>query len=282
VPRRSRRRAFRLAFSYGTLVVATILISVPMVWFVITSFKTDTEYNAWPIKFLPSDPQWENYLEVFHPRHRFLRHARNSLVLALSYTGLNVISSSMAGYAFSRFQDVPGRDKLFGVVITLILVPFMVTLIPQFIVFSRLRLTGTYWPWVLWGVSGGASTIFMFRQFFVSFPSELEDAAEVDGCNPLRIYWQIFLPNAKPALATAFIGGFGWVWGDWLTPVIYLTTANTTVAVKVASGYVNPQGNTLITVTLAASIIYTLPLIVMFFLGQQHILKGVVTSGLKG
>jgi ABC-type glycerol-3-phosphate transport system permease component len=158
----------------------------------------------------------------------------------------------------------------------------MVTLIPQFIVFSRLKLTGTYWPWVLWGLSGSASFIFLFRQFFLSFPRDLEDAAEVDGCNPLRIYWQVFLPNAKPALATAFIGGFVWVWGDWLTPVIYLTTANTTVAVKVASGYVNPQGFSLITVTLAASIIYTLPLIVMFFLGQRYILEGVVTSGLKG
>jgi len=260
----------------------TILITIPIAWFIITSLKTDTEYNAWPIKFFPAKPQWQNFLEVFEPRHRFLHHVRNSLVLAVSYTVLSVISSSMAGFAFSRFQDVPGRDRLFGVVIGLILVPFMVTLIPQFIVFSRLKLTGTYWPWILWGLAGSASFIFMFRQFFLSFPKDLEDAAEVDGCNPLRIYWQIFLPNAKPALATAFIGGFGWVWGDWLTPVIYLTTANTTLAVKVASGYVNPQGFALITVTLAASLIYTLPLVVMFFLGQQHILEGVVTSGLKG
>ena len=122
----------------------------------------------------------------------------------------------------------------------------------------------------------------MFRQFFLSFPKELEDAAEVDGCNPFRLFWQIFLPNAKPVLATAFIQGFGWVWGDWFTPVIYLTAENTTLAIKLATAYVNPQGHPYITVTLAACVVYILPLVIMFFLGQKYILRGVVTSGLKG
>jgi multiple sugar transport system permease protein len=278
----SPRRVIRIAFSYAVLVLVTLLLLVPIIWMVVTSLKTDTEYNAWPIRFLPAKAQWQNYAQVFAPQHHILKYARNSLFLAVTYAVLTIIASSMGGFAFSRFQDVPGRNKLFSIVLALIIIPGIVTLIPQFIIFSRLKLTNTYWPWVLWGITGSASGIFMFRQFFLSFPTELEDAAEVDGCNPFRIYWQIFLPNAKPVLATAFIQGFSWVWGDWFTPVIYLSAENTTLAVKLATAYVNPQGYTLITITLAACVVYVLPPLIMFFLGQKHILKGVISSGLKG
>lgn len=278
----SPRKVVQRTFSYGILTLVTVLILVPVIWLVITSLKVDTEYNTWPIKFFPKEPKWENYAEVFAPRHHILRYARNSLFLAVINTVLTIITSSLGGFAFSRFQDVPGRSKLFSVVIALLIIPTMVTIIPQFIVFSRLRLTNTYWPWILEGLGASAYYIFMFRQFFLSFPKELEDAAEVDGCNPLRIYWQIFLPNAKPVLATAFITGFSGVWGDWFRPVIYLTTENTTLAVKIATAYVNPQGNYIVTVTLAACVVYTLPLVIMFFLGQRQILQGIVSSGLKG
>jgi multiple sugar transport system permease protein len=278
----STRKLSRKMLSYTALVVVTLFISIPFIYLLVTSLKQDVEYNAWPIRFFPATPQWNNYAEVFSPRHRIFRYAGNTLFLALSGTGLSIITSSMGGFAFSRFTDVPGRNRLFSVIIALIILPGMVTVIPQFIVFSRLGLTNTYWPWILWGLAGSAYSIFMFRQFFLTFPKELEDAAEVDGCNPFRIYWQIFLPNCKPALATAFIQGFSGVWGDWFTPVIYLSHARTTLPVIIAGAFKDPQGNTLVTVTLAASAVYTLPLIAMFFLGQQHILKGVVTSGLKG
>lgn len=280
--RMSPRKLSQKTLSYTALVLVTLFISIPFIYLVVTSLKQDVEYNAWPIRFLPATPQWGNYAEVFNPRHHIFRYAGNTLFLALAGTGLSIITSSMGGFAFSRFQDVPGRNRLFSIIIALIILPGMVTVIPQFIVFSRLKLTNTYWPWILWGVAGSAYSIFMFRQFFLTFPKELEDAAEVDGCNPFRIYWQIFLPNCKPALATAFIQGFSGVWGDWFTPVIYLSHAKTTLPVVIAGAFKDPQGNTLVTVTLAASVVYTLPLIIMFFLGQQHILRGVVTSGLKG
>jgi multiple sugar transport system permease protein len=282
----TRRMSFskflRILPSYTVLIVVTLLISIPFIYLVVTSLKLDTEYNAWPIRFFPATPQWGNYAEVFNPRHRIFRYTGNTLFLAFTQTTLSIITSSMGGFAFSRFTDVPGRNRLFSIVIALIILPGMVTIIPQFIVFSRLGITNTYWPWILWGLGGSAFTIFLFRQFFLSFPKELEDAAEVDGCNPFRIYWQIFLPNTKPALATAFIFGFSAVWGDWFTPVIYLSHRRTTLPVIIAGAFTNPQGQTLVTVTLAASTLYTLPLILMFFLGQQYILKGVVTSGLKG
>jgi len=161
-------------------------------------------------------------------------------------------------------------------------VPAIVTTIPQFIVLSRLRFTNTYWPWILWGISGSPFHIFLFRQFFSSIPRQLEDAAEVDCCGAFRVFWQIFLPNSLPVVATSFIFNFSWAWSDWFTPLIYLDDQKTTLAVKLTRGYQNPQGFSMVMPTLAAAVIYTLPLIVLFFIGQKYIIQGVVTSGIKG
>lgn len=278
----SLRRRLRLALSYGILILVTILISLPVVWFVITSLKTDLEYLSYPIKFWPEEFQWGNYVEVFNPRYQIPKYALRTLVLALVFSALTILSSSMGGFAFARFTDIRGRNWLFGVVIMMLMIPGVVMVIPQFIVYSRLHLTNTYWPWILGGATASSYNIFLFRQFFLSFPRELEDAAEVDGCGPFRVFWRIFLPNAKPALATVFIFSFSGIWGDYYTPSIYLSTAKTLLAVRLAGSFVNPQGYSYTTLTLAANVLYTLPLIIMFFLGQRHILKGVVTSGLKG
>jgi len=268
-------------FTTAALLMAVgLLVMLPIFWGLDVSLKQEGEYSANPIKWLPDVPQWINFVHVF-TYQPFMRYARNSLFLAASFSFLTVITSAMSGFAFSRI-NVPGKQKLFQVVIALLIIPSLVYVIPQFMLFSRLKLTNTYWPWILWGLAASPFYIFLFRQFFSTIPGELEDAAEVDGANPLRIFVQIFLPNAKPALATAFILNFIWVWGDYFTPILYLSDRNTTLAVKLQSAYTDPQGNTLVTVVLAASVIYTLPLIVMFFLAQRHILQGVSTSGLKG
>ncbi len=268
--------------SYGILILIACLLMLPVGWFLLTSIKTNLEYLSYPIRVLPAVPQWSNYVKVFTTGgFSFAKYAGNSLFLALAYSILCTSTSAMAGFAFARFR-VPGSDKLFSLVIAVLILPAIVITIPQFVVFSRLRLTNTYWPWILWGLTTSPVQVFMFRQFFLSFPRELEDAAEVDGCSPFRIFRQVFLPNAKPVLATSFIFNFNWVWGDYFHPLIYLSDANTTLAVKLATSYLDPKGNALYTITLAAAAIYTLPLVIMFFLAQRHILRGVVTSGLKG
>jgi len=274
------RRIINNVFAYALLLGVAVFVMLPVLWGLDISLKRQGEYSANPIKWLPSVPQWINYVYVF-TLQPFLRYARNSLLLTVVFSVLTVITSSMSGFAFSRIP-VPGREKLFKVVIALIIIPYLVTVIPQFMLFARLKLTNTYWPWVLWGIAASPFHIFLFRQFFSAIPRELEDAAEVDGANPFRIFWQIFLPNAKPALATSFILNFIWVWGDYLTPILYLNDRITTLAVKLQSAYNDPEGNALVTVVMAASVLYTLPLIIMFFLAQKHILQGVVTSGLKG
>ena len=276
----SFRKAARLTTSYGVLILVTILISSPVVWLLITSLKIPIEYLSYPIQFLPKVPQWDNYVQVF-TLMPFWRYAWQTFRLAMSFSILCVITSSMAGFAFARIP-VPGRNRLFSIVVALIIIPAIVTVIPQFIVFAKLRLTNTYWPWILWGLSASPFHIFLFRQFFAGVPKELEDAAEVDGCSLLRTYWQVFLPNAKPVLATSFIFNFSWVWGDYFAPIIYLNDAKTTLAVKLSIAYVDPQNNPLVTVTLAACAVYMLPLVIAFFVGQKHIIQGALTSGLKG
>jgi multiple sugar transport system permease protein len=157
-----------------------------------------------------------------------------------------------------------------------------VTLIPQFLVYARLKLTDTYWPWILGSIGGAPYYIFLFRQFFLTFPKELEEAAEVDGCNAFRIFYQIFLPNAKAVIAVVMFFAFLAVWGDYLTPLIYLTDKHQLLGVKLAQGFKNPKGIVLQTISLAANVYYILPMVIVFFLAQKNILKGVITSGLKG
>lgn len=268
--------------TYFWLVLVTLILMIPIIWLLITSLKQNTEYLSFPITFLPAVPQWSNYSQVFNPVYYFLRHAGLTFFLAVTFSTLTVFSSSLCGYAFARYQDVKANSKLFLLIVAMIIIPNIVTMIPSFMIFAKIHLTGTYWPWVLWGLVGSPYHIFLFRQFFLTFPKELEDAAEVDGCSPFGTYWRIFLPNAKAAVATSFILNFIAVWGDWLTPRIFLKSENTTLGVLVNTVFTNPQGQFLTTLTITGIIIYTLPVVVIFFLSQRYILKGVVTSGLSG
>jgi len=266
---------------YTILIVVGILMIVPVIWLLISSVKLDTDYMAWPIHFLPVSWQWLNYKLVF-TMTPFVVVAMRTLLLGLLTSIITAITSAMGGYAFARFQDVKGNKWLFQVLIVLLIVPSVVILIPQFMVFAQLKLTNTYWPWILGALVAEPYFIFLYRQFFLGFPKELEDAAEIDGCGAFRIFWQILLPNSKPVIATVLIFAFNGLWGDYIRPSIYLTDAKTLLGVKMATAFVDPVGNSLRTVSLAATLIYILPLVIVFFFGQKYILKGLITSGLKG
>jgi len=282
---RARRSALGASIAYWVrlllLIAITVIFSIPTIWLVLTSLKPEGEYGVSPIHILPQNTQWVNYATalVYFP---FYKYFMNSVVLATSFTVLTVLSSSLAGFAFSRFRGVPGRDALFSLVLATFMVPYLVTLVPQFMLFAYLNLTNTYWPWILWGIGASPFHIFLFRQFFSSIPKDLEDAAEVDGCSKFRTWWQIFMPNSLPAAAASTIFCFTWVWGDYLYPVLFLNDDITTLAVKMMTGYVDPNGNILYTLQMAGVLLYILPMIVIFFLAQKYIIQGVVTTGLKG
>ena len=273
-------RLLKHLVAYGSLALFGLLVAVPLVYFFVTSFKPMEEYLTYPPQFFPTRWRVENY-EAAVTMFPYFKFAGHSLCLGLSNTILTVATSAMAGFAFARIT-VGARDKLFTIIIAMLIVPGIVVQIPQFIIFARLKLTGTWWPWVLWGLAGSPFYIFMFRQFFSAFPKELEDAAEIDGCGPFRTFWSVFVPNAKPAMATASILNFAWVWGDYVNPFLFLKDANQTLAVKLQIGYLSPHGELLTTIVLAGAMLYVLPLIVAFFVGQRYILEGVVTTGLKG
>ena len=276
-------KRMRTSLSYLILYGTALLISIPVIWMVLSSLKAEPEFTQYPPVVIPNPLRWDNYVHALNWIPYF-KYTWNSTFLATMFSLLTVFTSAMVGFAFARLE-APGKGKLFGIVVSLLMVPTIVTVIPQFVIFAKIGLTNTYWPWLLWGLATSPFHIFLFRQFFTAIPKELEDAAEVDGATPFRIFWQIFLPNAKPALATSFILNFVGVWGDWLAPVIYLDDVKTTLAVKLATPtYVNPgdpSGHILVTITLAAAIIYTIPPVIMFFLAQKNIMEGVVTTGLK-
>jgi ABC-type glycerol-3-phosphate transport system permease component len=213
----------------------------------------------------------------------FVKIAGRTAVLAISTAIITAITSAMAGYAFSRYQDVKGNHRLFRVIIVLLIVPGIVFMIPQFMLYSYLHIIpNTYWPWILGALAGSPYYIFLYRQFFLGFPRELEEAAEIDGCGPWRIFWQILLPNSKPVIATILIFSFNGLWGDYLQPMLFLSSKMTLMGVTMATAFRDPHGNDLRTVSLAATVIYILPLVLVFFFGQKYILKGLITSGLKG
>jgi multiple sugar transport system permease protein len=272
------RRRIRSLLPYVGLFLLAVVFVLPILWLVASSFKSSFEFTS--PNWIPQEPTFENYVTAV-TEVEFLHYLKNSAFLASVFTLLHVLSSSLAGYAFARLR-APGRDKLFLLVVASLLVPQLVTFIPQFVLFARLQLVNTYWPWIAWGAAGGALYIFLFRQFFLSFPRELEEAAELDGCGPFKIYWRIFLPNSLPALATVAIFSFQWVWNDYLFAALLLDTDKTTLSVAIASGYYDLQGRQLLPATMAGMVLYALPLVVVFFFIQRYIIQGIVTTGTKG
>ena len=284
-PRPSRSRDYRLwawakQFLLHTVLIAwAIVLMVPVAWLLVSSLKTDAEFISYPPQFFPKTPQWKNYYDVIAIA-KFLRYAGRTVYLATMFMVTKVVSSALAGYAFARIK-APGRHTLFIIMLSSVMVPGIVTIIPQFVIYSRMRIVNTYWPWFLWGLAGTAQQIFLYRQFFAGFPVELEDAAAVDGCSPLRTFWQIFMPNAKPVIAATGLFAFQWVWGDYFNQALLLAENKATLAMKLASSFVDPHGNTLVTVTIAAIVIYIIPLVIAYFVSQRQIVRGIVTTGMR-
>lgn len=283
--RRRRRRTGADAqrasvYVYIGIVIAIALFGIPFVWILLTSLATPAQLSNGAFGLLDLQPNWQNFIDAF-TMIDFPAYAMNSLTLSLIVSVLTTAVSSTVGFAFARLR-ARGRGALFGVVVATMMIPSIATLIPTYVLFARMGLVGTYWPWVLWGLAGTPYLIFLFRQFFTSIPLELEDAAIIDGCNWWRIYFSVFLPLAKPVLLTSFILSFTWTWGDYLAPALLLNFNNTTLAVATAAGYLDPRGNGLLTVQAAGAILYLLPVVVIFLFAQRYFMGSAVSSGVKG
>ena len=260
--------------SYGILVIVSLFLMIPVFLLVTSSLKTGDEFRSFDFHLFPAVPQWRNYIRIFRYSD-FLEIAVRTGILSAVFAGITTLSSSLTGYAFARYQ-VPGSKQLFIIVVSMLIIPIIATIIPQYILYARLGMINTYWPWILSALAGMPLYIFLFRQFFLGFPRDLEEAAEVDGCGPLRLFATIFLPNAKPAIATVMIFAFMSVWGDYFTPLIFLNPDKTLLGVALANYFGRATG------VLAATVLYIFPVMIIFFFAQKYILQGVVTTGLKG
>ncbi len=275
---RVRVRVKRLAL-YTVLVSVTGLFLGPFGWLILSGLKTQGELAASPVHWLPDVFQWHNFADAFS-QIDFLGYARNSLIIALIYATLVTLSSAWVGFGFARL-DAPGKKVLFGVLLGSMMLPQMVTLLPTYLIFAKLGMVDTYWPWVLWGLSAAPYLVFLFRQFFAGMPRELEEAAIVDGCGYASIFWRIFLPQSWPVLSASFIIAFTWTWGDYIAPQLLLSTDRTTLAVAVMTTYVNEAGTPVAELQAAASVMYVVPILLIFLVAQRGFVAGMSTTGLK-
>ncbi|MCL8014404.1 carbohydrate ABC transporter permease [Streptomyces sp. AS02] len=275
---RVRIRTNRLVL-YTVLVVVTGLFLGPFGWLLLTGLKAPEELAEAPVHWLPEHVQWHNFADAF-TQIDFLGYARNSLIIAVIYGVLVTLSSAWVGFGFARL-DAPGKKWLFGILLGSMMLPQMITLLPTYLIFAKLGMVDTYWPWVLWGLSSAPYLVFLFRQFFAGLPRELEEAAIVDGCGYTSIFWRIFLPQSWPVLSAGFVIAFTWTWGDYIAPQLLLSTDRSTLAVAVMSTYVTTGGQPLTHLQAAASVMYVVPILLIFLIAQRGFVAGMSTSGLK-
>jgi multiple sugar transport system permease protein len=263
-------------------VVLGIILMLPFYWAVIGSLKQMTEVRQIPLVWWPAIPQWINYVDVWHTRF-FPNWVANSVVLTVTATAGTVFSSSLAGYAFARF-NFPGRNLLFTITLATLMLPTYVLLIPNYMLFWKLGWLDTWLPLTVPFWFGSAFFIFLFRQFFMTVPFELDEAARIDGASYPRIFWSIMLPLSGPVFATAaIIEGIN-QWNSFLRPIIILNRPEAyPLSVGLRYFQVNPGDNLPKDHQLmAAAVIMTLPVIILFFIGQRSFVRGVVMSGIKG
>jgi multiple sugar transport system permease protein len=259
-----------------------IILMLPFYWAVISSLKQMTEVRQIPIVWWPSTAQWQNYVDVWQVRF-FPNWVWNSVFLTVVATTGTVVSSSLAGYAFARLR-FPGRNLLFTLTLATLMLPSYVLLIPNYMLFWRLGWLNTYLPLTVPYWFGSAFFIFLFRQFFMTLPIELDEAARIDGASYPRIFWSIALPLSLPVFgAAAIIEGIN-QWNSFLRPLIVLNQPQLyPLSVGIRYFVVNPGDNLPKDhLLMAAAVMMTLPVIILFFLGQRSFVRGVVMSGIKG
>ncbi len=280
-PRMSRRQLVQSTVIYALLFLGAALLMVPFFWMLSTSLKTLPEVQTWPIVWIPSQFIWKNYPAVFQ-RTPFARYLLNSMVIATGGIVGTLIGSSLAGFGFARMR-FPGRNTLFFLNLTTLMLPAWVVIVPHFMMFSYVGWLDTYLPFIVPAFFGNAYHIFLFRQWFLGVPRELEDAARIDGCSTFRIYSQIFMPLSKPVIATVGVFAFFYYWNDLIYPLVYLQSQ---MKFPVSLGLrmfqtANNAGVVDMPTMMAASVMALLPCVILFAFAQQLFVQGVVMTGVE-
>jgi ABC-type glycerol-3-phosphate transport system permease component len=256
---------------------------LPFLWLLTSSLKTQLAVFRYPPQWIPNPPRFQNYVEAWTTRP-FGIYLRNTFLILILNEIAILGSASLCAYGFARIE-FPGKNFWFGVVLSTMMLPGIVLMIPTFVIFSRIHWVNTFLPLTVPAFfGGGAFNIFLLRQFFRSLPGELADAARVDGCSEFGIYSRIMLPLAKPALATVAVFSFIGAWNDYMGPLLYLSKDPNkyTVALGLAMFRSAFLGRTRWDLLMAASTMMIIPIIIIFFLAQRYFIQGIAVSGLKG
>lgn len=276
----SVNRQTKKILSYVLMTVIGIILIIPLLWMVFTSLKPMEEIVRYPPTFFPEKIVWENYLDTI-AAFPFWRYARNTLFITVLVVIGNVLSNSFIAYGFAKL-DFPGKKLMFALVLSTMMIPGFVTMIPQYVLFSKIGWVGTYLPLIVPSFFGNAFNIFLMRQFYLSINNELIEAAEIDGANHLYIWSHLMLPLTKPALITIAIKSFNAAWNDFLGPLLYIQDQEKytlQIGLQVFQNQATTQWNYL----MAGATLVLIPTILLFFFAQRYFIEGMdLTGGSKG
>lgn len=263
------------------LSLAAIAFLLPFAWMISTSLKPKSQIFVYPLIWIPDPPMWGNYARALNnPSFQYFLFFGNSLYYAVLSTVGIVVSCSLVAYAFARLQWW-GRDIWFVITLATLMIPYPVTLIPLYLIFSKIGWVNSFKPLIVPNFMGTAFFIFLLRQFFLTIPMDLSDAAKIDGASEFQIYRRIIMPLAKPALATVALFTFLYTWNDFLGPLIYLTDGDKyTLAVGLAA--FRGQFRTQWDLMMAAATVVTAPIVIVFFFAQKQFIEGITLTGIKG
>jgi multiple sugar transport system permease protein len=274
-----RLRFLHRLMVYSIVVILSILFLLPFFWMISTSLKEQNEVFTYPPSFFPTSFHWENYRDGWRilPFTTFLK---NSLIVTTANVAGNLISCTLVAYGFARLRG-RGKDLLFLLMLATIMIPREVTIVPRFIFFSKLHLVNTFWPLILPAWFGWPFFIFLLRQFFMTIPRDLDDAARIDGASHLRILIDIIIPLSKPALATVAVFSFIGNWTNVLDPLIYIRSTNLYTLPLGLNLFRGPQF-TQYNWLMAVSILTVIPVMIVFFVAQRSFVRGVTLTGAGG
>ena len=264
---------------YIILVVISACFVVPFYWLLICSFKQPSELFEVPTRWIPREIQFENYIRMFN-YIPFMRYLGNTMIIVSANVVGSVLSGSFIAYGFSCL-NWRGRDKVFIVVLVTMILPFQVVMVPLFLIFHRLGWIGTFLPLTVTVFFGNPFFIFLIRQFFLSLPKELNQAAKIDGANEFRIFAQIAIPLSRPVLATVAIFAFLRSWNDFIGPLIFLSSDRLytlSIGAHMIRSRLQPNWELL----MPLGVVMVLPVMVIFFLMQKYFIQGIAMSGIKG
>lgn len=267
-------------FTYILLILVSIVLMLPLVWMFSTSLKPMGEIAQYPPTLLPEEAQWGNYLDTVNA-FPFFKYAGNTLFITFFVVMGNILSNSFIAYGFAKI-DFPGKALLFSLVLSTMMVPGFVTMIPQYVLFSRIGWVGTYLPLIVPSFFGSGFNIFLMRQFYLSIDDELIEAAQIDGANHLYIWSRLMMPLTKPALITIGIQSFNGAWNDFLGPLLYIhdeSRYTLQIGLQVFQNQSTTQWNYL----MAGATLVLLPTVLLFLFAQRYFIEGMdLSAGTKG